>query len=426
MKIGIQTWGSEGDVRPALALAHGLAGSGHSVEFVYTSVEGRDWSPVASSLGLVAEDLGRDELTRQRSMHTGQLEGVLGLRSPLQQVRVITELFLEPVVDAMFERAVRLCETNDLVVAHFLCHPLIAAARMTRRPLVLLFTGPAAPSRFYPPLGVPPLGPLNGLAWRLLALVAGPTLLRSANALRDKHGIPRLPHLFRGALEEPALMLTAVSPALFPRPSDWHANHRVCGYLALPSADRDDSLPAQVAAFLAAGEPPVFMTFGSMLAVAAKETREGAKLMLDAAELAGCRAIVQAPWDEIDVRSTSDRILHVSRVRHELVFPHCAAVVHHGGAGTTHSASGAGRPSVLVPYVADQTFWADVLRRHGVAPSARTRRHATPASLAQAMRQALSDVHMQEHANVLGAAIRGEHPVSTAVEAISGLSGSAP
>jgi sterol 3beta-glucosyltransferase len=232
-----------------------------------------------------------------------------------------------------------------------------------------------------------------------------------------------LPHLFRGALDEPALMLTAVSPSLFACPEDWQTNHHVCGFLSLPSFDTDRSLPEDVAAFLQAGEPPVFMTFGSMLAVAPKETREGAQLMLDAAELAGCRAIVQAPWDQIAARSTSDRILHVTRVRHELVFPGCAAVVHHAGAGTTQSASSAGCPSVPVPYVADQTFWADTLWRRGMAPRAHKRRQTTVRGLANDICEVLATPRMRQRAQEVGAAMRAEDGVARAVELIGGLNG---
>jgi sterol 3beta-glucosyltransferase len=421
MRIGIQTWGSEGDVRPPLALAHALGAAGHDVRFVYTSVEGRDWAQVAATLGVPAEDVGRDELALQRQTHAGRLEAVLGMRSPLEQVRTITDLFLEPVVSPMFERALELCRSSDIVVAHFLCHPLIAAARMTGKPLVLLFTGPAAPSAHYPPLGVPPLGPLNGLAWRLLARVAGPTLLRSANALRQRQGIPTLNHLFGDALEEPALMLTAVSPTLFPRPADWHANHHVCGYLSLPAAGSGASMPPDLSAFLDDREPPVFMTFGSMLAVAEKETHDGALLMLKAAELTGRRVIVQAPWEQLPFRSKSTRILHITRVSHDTVFPRCAAVVHHAGAGTTYSASAAGCPSVLVPYVADQTFWADVLRRRGIAPAARRRRRTTPESLAGLVRAVLDSCDMKTRAEAVGASMGREDGAATAVALIERL-----
>jgi sterol 3beta-glucosyltransferase len=421
VRIGIQTWGSEGDVRPLLALATGLRGLGHQVELVYTSVEGRDWRATASTLGVSAEDLGRDELARQRSAREGDLESLLALRNPLQQVRVITDLFLEPIVEEMFERAVRLCEVSDVVIAHFLCHPLIAAARQAGKPLVLLFTGPALPSADYPPLGAPPLGPLNRLAWRLLGQLAGPALLRSANNLRRRHGIAELSQLFGDALDEPALMLTAVSPALFPQPKDWHGHHHVSGYLTMPDAGAGEALSSDVDEFLDAGASPIFMTFGSMLSVASGEARDGARLMVEAAERAGCRAIVQAPWAQLGFRSTSDRILHVTRVKHDQVFPRCAAVVHHGGAGTTHSATAAGCPSVLVPYVADQTFWADRLRRLQIAPPARRRRQTTSMSLAADLERVLNDDDMRRRAGLIGARMRSEDGVAEAARLISAL-----
>ena len=64
-----------------------------------------------------------------------------------------------------------------------------------------------------------------------------------------------------------------------------------------------------------------------------------------------------------------DDVLSIGPVDHRALFPRSAAVVHHGGAGTTHAAAAAGVPSIVIPHAGDQPFWAGRLHGLGVAPT---------------------------------------------------------
>jgi len=111
----------------------------------------------------------------------------------------------------------------------------------------------------------------------------------------------------------------------------------------------------------------------------------------------------------------------IGRVSHAAVFPKCAAVVHHGGAGTTHTALLSGVPSIIVPHVADQFFWADELARMGVSPAALPRRSLTADALALRVRTTLESGAMRRRAQDLSARIRAENGVEAAVTLIEGL-----
>ena len=152
-------------------------------------------------------------------------------------------------------------------------------------------------------------------------------------------------------------------------PADWPAWHQLCGFLELPSHEHE-ALSPEVEAFLASGAG------AGVHGIRQPDADRGQRISTDtvdvfeeAARIAGCRAIIQAEIDRTRAgarqRSTC---LFVRRTPHKLVFPRCAAVVHHCGAGTTHTTLRAGAPSVPVPHVSDQFAWAEELQRLGAAP----------------------------------------------------------
>src|SRR5262249_1297763 len=142
-------------------------------------------------------------------------------------------------------------------------------------------------------------------------------------------------------------------------------------------------LPADLEAFLRRGEPPIFAGFGSMPA------RTDATLRLIAAARAvGRRIIVSRGWADLDVIDDAPDCVTVDDVSHDVLFPQVAAVVHHGGAGTTAAAARAGVPQVITPMFSDQFYWASRIVALGVGA---TTPHftMTEESLAGALRQAL-------------------------------------
>jgi UDP:flavonoid glycosyltransferase YjiC (YdhE family) len=131
--------------------------------------------------------------------------------------------------------------------------------------------------------------------------------------------------------------------------------------------------------------------------------------------MAGCRALIQA---EVRPGPDAEDILYLPAMEHHLVFPSCAAVVHHGGAGTTQAASRAGVPSIVVEHATDQVFWGGVLNRAGIAPPMLHRRTVTAAKLARAIRTTLDSPTMRERARSIGERMRKENGVKRAVALI--------
>ncbi|WP_246258659.1 glycosyltransferase [Amycolatopsis anabasis] len=98
-----------------------------------------------------------------------------------------------------------------------------------------------------------------------------------------------------------------------------------------------------------------------------------------------------------------------------------AAIVHHGGAGTTGAALASGRPQVVCPFVADQPFYARHLHASGVAAAPQPQHRLTPDGLAHAVRLAVTSRAMASHAEEFGHRIRAENGVTTAVRILESL-----
>ncbi len=184
----------------------------------------------------------------------------------------------------------------------------------------------------------------------------------------------------------------------------------VVGYWFRP--DEPYEPPADLAAFLTDGPPPVYVGFGSMV------SRDPAMLtqtVLDALAQAGQRGIILGGWAGLAQSDLPPTVLRLESVPHDWLFPQVAAVVHHGGVGTTHAGLRAGRPSVIVPFFGDQPFWADRVYALGAGPSPIPRSGLTADTLARAIDQSVSDEPMARRAADIGQQVRGEDGVGEAV-----------
>ncbi|GAA0251537.1 hypothetical protein GCM10010492_59920 [Saccharothrix mutabilis subsp. mutabilis] len=158
------------------------------------------------------------------------------------------------------------------------------------------------------------------------------------------------------------LVLQAFSPAVAPVAPDWPESVRTTGFWYLPSGEWVP--PARLAQFLDAGAPPVYIGFGSM---AGRDAERTGRVVVEAVRAAEVRAVLATGWGGIDAAASSD-VLVIDHAPHDRLFPRMAAVVHHGGAGTTAAALAAGVPQVVCPLVADQPYWAQRAHSLGVAP----------------------------------------------------------
>jgi sterol 3beta-glucosyltransferase len=140
--------------------------------------------------------------------------------------------------------------------------------------------------------------------------------------------------------------------------------------------------------------------------------------VLDALAQAGQRGVLARGWGGLAPDSLPDTVYLLDEAPHDWLFPQMAAVVHHGGSGTTAAGLRAGKPSVICPAFGDQPFWGRLVAERGLGPRPIPQRKLTADRLAEAIQTAVSDQAMRERAAALGAQIRAEDGVGTAVSII--------
>jgi UDP:flavonoid glycosyltransferase YjiC (YdhE family) len=418
MKIGIQTWGSHGDIRPFVALAEGLQAAGNDVHLVITCVDSGAYQDLVSSNGVKITVLASPVLVPEQQEQIGRI--AYTIRNPMTQMAAILRLCFAPVEDVMFEAAQRLCADADLLIGHYFMHPLQVAAEHAGRPYVSVqLSQVAIPSDFNHPLGRVSLGKVaHRLLWRLVRTMLNRVMLHYPNRLRAQLGMQPAHDIVTQVWISEPLTLAAVSPQLCRPQRDWPSAVHVCGFLDTPNLAIEGRVPETLSAFLDAGDAPVYMTFGSWMPKDFAGQTRALHLLTEAARRAGCRAIIQSHSARECGFTADGQILYIATAPHHLIFPRCRAVVHHGGAGTTQSATLAGKPSVVVANISEQELWAGELRRLGIAGKFARRRNVTAAGLATRIRQVLASPGMTAKAEAIAGAMKSENGVAEAVALI--------
>lgn len=293
-----------------------------------------------------------------------------------------------PLLAQLLADATIACEQADAIIYAPLAFAAPHIAERTVAMAMLAALVPTSPTRVFPDVGASSW-PLGGIYNRISHLVGEQLgwqpFRRQVNEWRrGTLGIGPAPVLgpFSGQRRGHAPVLYGYSPSVLPKPPDWGEHLHVTGYWFTDS-NPGWQPPAGLARFLRTGAPPVYVGFGSMTD---RDPAGLAELAVAALRRAGCRGILQRGWADLapslDVRG--DEYMIVDEVPHDWLFPKLAAVVHHGGAGTTHTGLRAGLPSVVVPFFTDQPFWIALgvgegaARGHATLPAPVGPIHATP------------------------------------------------
>jgi sterol 3beta-glucosyltransferase len=224
---------------------------------------------------------------------------------------------------------------------------------------------------------------------------------------RRAHGLPRQPR-GTGVIHRPdgtrVLILNAWSLRVAPDARLARLRRADDRLLVLDRAG-DWTPPPALEAFPADGPPPVYVGFGSM---AGRNPARTTRLVLDALRRAGCRGVLARGWGGLKASALPASVYLLDRVPHGWLFPRVAAVVHHGGAGTTAAGPRAGRPTVVCPFFGDQPFWGRRVHELGAGPAPIPQKNLTAERLAHALRAATGRPSMRKAAAELGARIRRE------------------
>lgn len=392
--------GSRGDVQPFLALAFGLAGRGHPVRLVSNAI----YADLARSYGLEFRPLTWDPREAMR------LQTRLGAeRNPFVIVRKQLENTRRVYATVQAE-SWQACRDAQLLLFSVLSPWGYSISEKAGIPCVAGMLHPLEPTRAFPmQLIAPDLGGgLNRLSHLLAEQLFQAAAGGDINRFRRGLGLPalRFPDTLFGQLRKTGTpMLCNLSPAVLPRPVDWPERIHMDGYWFLPPppAWRPQ---AELADFLAAGDAPVCIGFGSLVSGDLEGTR---RLVDEALQGSGRRGILLTGWGGLaGAGSDPKRTLSAGDLPHAWLFERAAAAVHHGGAGTTSAALRAGIPQVIIAHMQDQLYWGRKMHRLGVSPAPLRRAGLSAGALAEAISTALQDGNIRSRAVEIGGRVRAE------------------
>ncbi|KAJ3889776.1 glycosyltransferase family 1 protein [Lentinula edodes] len=375
MNIVIMIVGSRGDVQPYVALGKRLLRDGHRIRIASHAT----FRPFVNDAGLEFFDIGGNpqELMSYMVKNPGLIPGFQSLTNgDIGRKRQM--------LSTMMEGCWKSCHSTDpqtgrpFVADAIISNPPafahIHCAEAMGIPLLLTFTHRSPTTAFPHPLvniqsSNAQSGLTNYLSYALADIFTWQGIGDIVNKFRRRSlGLPALSlKSGAGVLDNVKVPWTyCMSSGLVPKPKDWKSHIDVVGFYFLDLAT-DFTPPDDLVAFLAAGEPPVYIGFGS---VVVDDPASMTNTIFEATRQAGVRALVSAGWGGLGGVSIPPHIFILGNIPHDWLFANgrVSAVIHHGGAGTTAIGLSNGLPTVVVPFFGDQGFWGSMIHKAGAGP----------------------------------------------------------
>jgi UDP:flavonoid glycosyltransferase YjiC (YdhE family) len=239
-------------------------------------------------------------------------------------------------------------------------------------------------------------------------------LAPGVNAFRAELGLPPVRRLFNGWIHSPQLVIGLFPEWFAPPQPDWPPNVHLTGF---PLYDESDAreMPPELADFLRAGEPPIVFTAGSAMA----QGTEFFRVSAETCRTRGWRGILLTQYPD-QLSPLPNGVRHFDYVPFSGVLPRTAALVHHGGIGTTAQALAAGVPQLVVPFAHDQPDNAVRVRRLGVGDYVRPKEYRTDRVVGK-LEALLASAEVRENCRRRAEVMAGSNALETACELIEGL-----
>ena len=402
-------------IQPFVALAKGLRTAGHEAA-ICTSTGYQSFVEEHNATYLFMDN----ELLRLSEAALGESGG---LGDSLSIIRQMVPAIRRSMDD---EWQAALAFQPDLIIYHPKCLGSYHIAEKLQIPAIL-----SLPLPFYTPTREFPIpffaniqlgGWFNHFTYRFIDLSSG-MYTGTINDFRRKTlelpPLGRFPDLLTRSDGRPVPILYPYSPHVLPVPPDFPPHVHVTGYWFLDHTPDWQPEP-DLLRFLEAGTAPVYVGFGS---VGGRKGEKRTRIILEALNKSGQRGLLASGWGGLKAADLPENVFMVTAVPHDWLFPRVAAVVHHGGAGTTAAGLRAGKPTIICPFMADQPFWGRLVYESGVGPKPIPQRQITAGKLAAAITTAVQDQTIKRRAAQLGRQISLEDGIARAVEIIEAVVG---
>lgn len=410
MNITLLTTGSRGDVQPYVALGVALRRAGHTVTVAAPS-------DMASLIRGYDLSFWKTDGATPEIMNSAVVREAMTADNPLKVLMSFHKI--KKLVVAMQGQLYDACNDADIIVFHPGAVIGAHAARQKGIPAILATPFPMSPTGDYPAL-VFYNWPRLGRHWnrfshllfqRIMSVASGsPVKQFWKTRFGESQPLTGNPFKVQDSLRFPTIV--GVSPQVFATPRDWPGHTHSTGYWFL-DAEHDWQPSAELCAFLDNGAPPVYVGFGSVGNTA--EAEYTGRIVIDALHMSGQRGIIARGWGGISAKSLPDNIHLLDSAPHAWLFPRMAAVVHHGGAGTTAAGFRAGVPTLIIPHANDQFAWGRRAWELGVAAKPIPRKELSANRLSSAITRIL-EMDIVSASRDLGQRVRAENGLAEAVK----------
>ncbi|MBN1103917.1 MAG: glycosyltransferase family 1 protein [Deltaproteobacteria bacterium] len=373
MRIVLATFGSRGDVQPMLALSLALKSAGHEV-LLAAPPEKAQW---AKELGCPFRPLG--------SNFTAFIDGLKDAHSFASGFRFTSYMRRE--IATQFDVLPGILEGADLVVGASLVFALASVADFMGVPYrFIVFTPQLLPSSHHPFVafrrhGLP--GWYNRLTWKIARMLDSFNLTLILNRRRKQLCLRPIRDAWLHILGQ--RVIVASDKAIADVPPDVGIGHAQTGYLHLEQQHEDRP---DLEKFLRAGSAPVYAGFGSM---PVRDQEKNVSIVVEASRSVGRRVVIGRFWEGPSGLQEGRDVFFIKGYPHLRLFPRMAAVIHHGGAGTTASSAASGVPQIVVPHVLDQYYWGHRVHAARLGPKPIWRAGLNTGKLAAAIEECLAN-----------------------------------
>ncbi|HOU14568.1 MAG TPA: glycosyltransferase [Anaerolineae bacterium] len=402
MHITILAFGTRGDIQPFVALGRGLQAAGHIVRVVTQA----DFCAFVSDYGL---DCAPVSVDLRAAWEAQKKPGV-----DLPAMYRVARQYLGRALNEMWAA----CNAAEALVFNYMGRiPGLHLVEKLRVPAYLGLIHPHQMDffyhwRYFNNAGQPVINVKEGVIDRLMQITYAGLINQWRRKTLNLRPAPLVGN--DGWLAEwkiPALC--SWSPAIFPKLPEWPDWFHLTGYWFLDHPATWQP-PQDLVDFLAAGPPPVYVGFSGVTHL---EIENMTEIIVQGLALAQQRGILASGWSDLGKHvALPETVYAAEAVPHDWLFPQLTVAVHHGGVGTTAAAFRAGIPSVVIPFVVDEPFWAGRVEQLGVGPAGIPPRQLTAERLAAAIQTALNDNSVKMRAANLGKRIRAEDGVARAVK----------
>lgn len=410
MNALLLTLGSQGDVQPFVALGKGLRQAGFSVT-VCTSNRFRPF--------VEAHELTYAYMNSELIALTEDPEARRALEGSKRKALALMGR-VKPIIRKTLDEAWAAAREADVIIYHpkalagYSLAEKLGIPSFLSLPLPLMTPTHAFPNPLFPNLKLGSWANRSSYLTNRFATAPYQGVLNDwrQNVLglpKQKLGV----NVFVKPNGEAVATLYSYSSHVVPEPDDWPESTHTTGYWFLD--ERSYEPPSNLRAFLESGPPPVYVGFGS---IAGSDPAATTKVVLEALELGEQRGVLATGWGGLAADTLPETVFKLESAPHDWLFPRMAAVVHHGGAGTTAAGLRAGKPSVICPFFGDQPFWGKRVHDLGVGPAPLPQKKLTADALAAAIGKAATDNKIRQKAQALGQKLQAEDGVGVAVQVI--------